>query len=154
MIKNSPSCLISQEPYIMWMWVLLLVRKMMISPDVFFILFKTLIFRVVWRVKGQKMTQKDKNFCLSHSISQYPYLIQLCFLLHVSDVDVFNNFSFFSKFWFLGFLGGGVKGQKMAHSYQFQFVTLYISGTADHIIMIFGIQVENHDISRCFSLFF
>ena len=30
-----------------------------------------------------------------------------------------------------------VKGQKMAHNYQFQSVTLYISGTVDHIIQDF-----------------
>ena len=37
--------------------------------------------------------------------------------------------------------GGGVKGQKLTQNYQFQSVTLYISGTVDHIIKIFGRQV-------------
>ena len=31
--------------------------------------FKILIFRVVRRVKGQKVVQNDKKFCLLHSIS-------------------------------------------------------------------------------------
>ena len=40
-------------------------------------------------------------------------------------------------FWFLR----GVKGQILTSNYQFQSVTLYISGTVDHIIGIFGTQV-------------
>ena len=36
----------------------------------------------------------------------------------------------------------GLKGQKMTHNYQFQFITLYISRTADHIIKIFGFNIK------------
>ena len=53
----------------------------------------------------------------------------------------FFFFSFFQNSVISGFLGGGVKGQKLTHDYQFQFVTLYISRTVDHIIKIFGTQV-------------
>ena len=50
-------------------------------------------------------------------------------------------FSFFQNSVISGFLEGGVKGQKLTHDYQFQFVTPYISRTADHIIKILGTQV-------------
>ena len=81
--------------------------------QMFFSFCSELIFRVVWRVKGQKMMQKDKKLCLSQSISQYPYLIQLCFLLHMSNVDVFNNFFFiFFKILILGVFRWGSKRAK------------------------------------------
>ena len=41
----------------------------------FFQFFKILIFRVDRGVKGQKMAQNDKKFCLSHLIFQEPYII-------------------------------------------------------------------------------
>ena len=44
-------------------------------PRCFFIFSKFLIFWVVRVVKWQKMVQNDKKFCLSHSISQEPYII-------------------------------------------------------------------------------
>ena len=37
--------------------------------------FKTLIFRIVGEIKGQKMAQNDKRFCLSHSLSPEAYII-------------------------------------------------------------------------------
>ena len=43
-------------------------------------------------------------------------------------------FSFFKTLIFEVFRG--VKRQKMAQNYQFQYVMLYISGTVDHIIEI------------------
>ena len=49
----------------------------MISPGVFLIFFKTLIFEVVREVKGQKMVQNVKKFCLLCSIFQEPYIISL-----------------------------------------------------------------------------
>ena len=44
--------------------------KMIIFPGVFFHFFKTLIFWFVSGIKGQKMIQDDKNFCLLCLISQ------------------------------------------------------------------------------------
>ena len=38
--------------------------------------------------------------------------------------------------------GDRVKGQKAIHNYQFQSVTLYISGTVDHILKSFGNHQE------------
>ena len=46
-------------------------------------------------------------------------------------------------FWIFRKLGEGMwrkKGKKMTYNYQFQSVTLYISGTVDHIIKSFGTQ--------------
>ena len=72
--------------------------------------FQILIFCVVRGVKSQKMAQNEKKFCLSHSISQEPYIIWLWFLVHIF---------IFSKFWFFRFLGG-IKRKKMTQNYQFQ----------------------------------
>ena len=48
--------------------------KMIISPAVFFN-FKILIFQVIRGLKGQRMAQNDKNFCLLHLIFQEPDII-------------------------------------------------------------------------------
>ena len=48
----------------------------------------------------------------------------------------------------------GVKEQKMTQHYQFQSFTLYISGAVDHIIKIFGTQVENNVIPGFFFIFY
>ena len=56
----------------------------------------------------------------------------------VTSPDVF--FIFF-KFLFSGLLGeggGGVKGQKMAQNDKTFFVSLHISGTVPHVIVVFG----------------
>ena len=37
--------------------------------------FQILIFWVARGVKSQKLAQNEKKFCLSHSISQEPYII-------------------------------------------------------------------------------
>ena len=93
-------------------WFLVYLCKIMISSGVFFHFFKILIFSVVRRVKGQKMAQNDKGFCLSHSSSQEPYLIWLWFLVQMWKKMISPAIFFvFSKFWFFGFLGRGeVKG--------------------------------------------
>ena len=46
----------------------------MISPGVFLMFLKTLIFEVVREVKGQKMVQNVKKFCLLCFIFQEPYI--------------------------------------------------------------------------------
>ena len=65
-----PSNGISKDQYSIWSWFLV----KMISPGVFFFFFKTLIFWVVRGIKGQKMAQNDKKFCLSCFISQEQYM--------------------------------------------------------------------------------
>ena len=108
---------ISREAYIKWLWFLVHMCKMMISPDAFFIFlkfwFSWLLLGVgVGGVKWQKMAHDDKKLCLSHSISQGMYVIWLCFLVHLCKMIYLAIFFHFSKFWFFGFLGGGVKGKK------------------------------------------
>ena len=135
----------SQEADIIWLWFLVHMCKMMSSPDAFFIFSKFWFSGLLWGgVKGQKMALNYKKVCLAYSLSQEPHLIWLSFLVHMCKMMIFPGIFFiFSKFWFSGFFGegGGDKGQKMTHNYQFQSVTLYFSGTVDHIINIFGTQV-------------
>ena len=54
--KFCPSYLVSQELYIVWLWFLVHICKM-ISPALFFHFCKILIFFVFRRVKLQKLTQ-------------------------------------------------------------------------------------------------
>ena len=77
------------------------------------------------RVKGQKLVENDKNFCLSHSLSQEPYLIWLSFLIHMCKWWYLQQFFFvaFKILIFQDFSRGGrgvMKGQKITHNYQFQ----------------------------------
>ena len=88
------------------------------------------------------MTKKS----LSHSVSQEPnqFLVYICKMMISPAI-----FFIFSKFWFFRFLGsrvvgkGSVKGGKTTYNYRFQSVTLHISGIVDHIIKIFGTQVNS-----------
>ena len=61
--------LVSQEPYIMWLSFMVHMCKMLISWDVFFIFEKFFWVARRWGggVKGQKIVQNDKKFCLCHS---------------------------------------------------------------------------------------
>ena len=72
--KNCLSCLISQVPYIISLFVVHKC-KMIISRGVF-IFFKILILWVVRRVKGQKMAQ-------IYFILQQSYIIWSWFMVHV-----------------------------------------------------------------------
>ena len=53
--------------YDLHLWYICMYKRI-IYPDIFFIFFKILIFRIIRRreggIKWQKMTQNDKNFCL------------------------------------------------------------------------------------------
>ena len=53
------------------------------------------------------MAQNDKRFCLSHSVSQEPYIIWLWFLVHMCKMIISPaNFFTFQNFDFWGFQGG------------------------------------------------
>ena len=75
---------ISQKPYIIWLSCMVHFCKMTISPGVFFFVCffsisqNVFTFWVVRRegrgVKGQKMVQGDRKFCLLFSISQESYI--------------------------------------------------------------------------------
>ena len=103
--KFCPSWFISQELYIIWLSFVVHICKM-ISPG-FFFYFKILIFRLVRRVKGQKMVQNDKKFCLLHFISQEPYIMWLSFMVRICKMIISSGVLFtFPKFWFFEFIGG------------------------------------------------
>ena len=119
---------ISQEAYIIWLWFLVHICTVMTYPVAFFFIFSKFCFlRVRW-VKGRKIAQNNKKFCLSDFLSQQPYLVWLWFLLHMCKMmispGIFFSFHFFTIL-----------------SVKIQSVTLYISRTVDHIIKIFGTQV-------------
>ena len=91
--------------------------KRIISPDILFIFFKILIFGIIMGmgvVKRQKMAQNDKKFCLSHFLSQKPYIIWLWFLVQMCKmiISLQQVFLFFKILIFRVFRG--VKWQKMA----------------------------------------
>ena len=66
----NPSHAISQEQYSIWSWFLVHLCKIIISPGLFFIFSKFWFFWFLGGVKGQKIVQNGKKFCLSQSISQ------------------------------------------------------------------------------------
>ena len=83
--------------------------KTIISPD-FFHFFKILIFWVVRRVKGQKLTQNDKSSVAAYISGTMHHRI----FTHGTHMMV-------------------------THKYHFQSVILCISGTVDHVIKIFSL---------------
>ena len=102
------------------------------------------------------MAWNDKKLCLSHSMSEYTYIIWSCFLLHKFKMMTSPDaFFIFSKFWLSGLLGGeGVKRAKKWPKVTKNSVSLCILGTAHHMIAVFGTHVSNDDISRNFFFFF
>ena len=101
--KFCPLHPITQEPYIIWLSFIVQICKMIISSGVFFHVFKILIFWVHRGVKEQKAVQNDRKFCLSHSVSQEPYIIWFWFLVHMckmmispGNFFIFQNFDFWS----------------------------------------------------------
>ena len=91
--------------------------------QVFFYFFQILIFQVVSRVKSEKLTQNDKKFCLSCSMSQEPYIIWSSLVIRKCKMIISLGFSFFFffLFWFFGLLGGwkGKKWPKMTKNCPF-----------------------------------
>ena len=125
-------------------------HKRIISPTILFIFFFNFDFQDHQGVgvgggviKGQKMTQNDKKFCLSHSISQEPYII-LQFSVHMykmmispSNFFIFQNFDFWGK--------RSKNDLKLPISLCF---ALYIRNCRSYH------QDFDNDAHTCFSLFF
>ena len=89
--------------------------KWLISAGIFFIFFRILIFGIirvegkslggeVLVIKGQKMAQNDKKFCLSLRIPGTIHHMIVIFDTHELNDNISSKFFHFSKFWFLGFL--------------------------------------------------
>ena len=77
---------ISQEAYIIMIFDTRV--KWRHIQFVFFSFFQNFDFVGCYGVKGQKMDQNDKKFCLSHSVSQEPYLVWLWFLVHMCKMMI------------------------------------------------------------------
>ena len=78
----------------------------------FSVFFSVFIFQAVRGVKGQKIAQNDKKFCLVHFISQGPYIIWLSFMVHLCKMMISPG-AFFHFFKILIFwVVRRVKGQK------------------------------------------
>ena len=133
--KFCPLHSISQQPCIVWLSFMVHICKMMISSGIFFF-FQNFDFLVHTGVKGQKMFQNDKKFCLLHSISQEPYLIWLLFMVQMCKMiispGVFFNFSIF-----IFQVVRGIERAKSIPKWQtFLSVAPYISGTIYYMIFI------------------
>ena len=110
--KLHPSPAISQEQYrySLWSWVLVHLCKIMISPG-FFFHFWYFIFPAV---RGQKMAQDDKKFCLLHFVSQELYIIWSWFLVHMCKRIIHICRAFLHFFQILIFrVNSGAKEQKL-----------------------------------------
>ena len=80
-----------------------------------------------YRGKGQKMAENGKKLCLSHSISQEPYIIWSSFMKNKCKMIISPRyfFHFFKTLIFLVVLT--VKGQKMAQNEKKLCPSLFIS---------------------------
>ena len=147
MTKNCLSRSISQEPYIILLSFMVQMCKMIICQGVFFSV-KILIFQVVKGWKGNKWPEMSKIYvcCTFYCRSHISYDLNLwCTCMYKS----------FSKFRYSRSLVGEVKGQKMAQNdKKFLSVSLCISGTIHHMIVIFGAHVLNWwCLQQIFSFF-
>ena len=83
--------------------------------QVFFYFFQILIFQVVSQVKSEKLTQNDKKFCLSCSMSQEPYIIWSSLVIRKCKIIISIGFSFIFFFFFflilIFWVARRVKGQ-------------------------------------------
>ena len=107
------------------LWFLVHLCKWYVQAFFFLYFFKILIFWVIG-VKGQKMAQNDRKLCLSHSISQEAYIVWSWFLVHMCN---------------------GLKWQNILS------VSLCISGTLHHMIVVFGTCVKWWYLHQLFSFF-
>ena len=110
MVQNTkqfcPMCSVSQDPYIMWLSFMSQLCKMIIPPGSFSIFKIFFDFFDCWRCGGGGQGWQKILSVVLHISG--PVRVKWYYLQMV--------FSFFSKFSFLGFLGGRVgwvKGQKM-----------------------------------------
>ena len=128
--------------YSIWSWILVHLWKL-ITPGIFFIFSKLLIFRVVRGVKGQKMVQNNRKFCQPHFISQESFIIWLSFIVHIYKTIISSVvFFIFSNFWFSGPIGGNERAKKWSKMTKNLSVLFHI--------VIYGVNVWNDNILRCF----
>ena len=71
----------------------------MVSPGVFISLISSFFGFLGGVAKGQKMAEDDKKLCLSHLISQEPYIIWSSFVVHKCKLIISpEDILIFSKF--------------------------------------------------------
>ena len=114
--KNGPkwekfclSHLVSQEPYSIWLSFMVHLYKKIVSPGIFYIFFKILIFQVARGVKGQIMVQNGKKICMFHLLPQELHIMWLSFMVRLCKMIILPGccfFIIFSIFLFFGLLGG------------------------------------------------
>ena len=75
-------------------------------------------------------------------------MVHMCKMIISPDI-----FKIFSKFWYFG-LFGGLKCKNGPKWQKYLSVTLSISGTIHHWIVIYGTQVSNDNVPGCFFQFF
>ena len=95
--KKTLLCFISQEPYIILFSFMVYMCKMIISTGIFFIFTKFWFPGLFRGVKGQKIVQNDKKFCLLPSVSQEPYIIWSSFVVCKCKMVISSGFFFISK---------------------------------------------------------
>ena len=105
--KFCSSFSISDESQIMQLSFMIHMCKMIISPVFIFCFFKISIYVVV---REGKVVQNDKKLCLSHSISQEPYIIWSSYN-HTYNHTSLGIFLYFQNIDFRVFRG--VKWQKI-----------------------------------------
>ena len=83
-----------------WLSFMVHMCKMIISPGIFLIS-QNFDFPGCQGVKGQKMSQNDRNVCLLHLIFQESYIIWSSFMVHICKritlthiFFIFQNFDF------------------------------------------------------------
>ena len=140
MVQNDKKfCLshfIAQESYIIWLSFMVQMCKMINLSWRFFQFFKIVIFQAVTVLKGQKMVQIDKKFCLSHLVSQESIMMQMSKMI-IYPGGFFN----FSKLWFFR-SSGCCKGKKWPEMTK-NSVLLHISETIHHIIGVWYTCVKS-----------
>ena len=115
--KNFVCCTLyfrNHISYDLYLWYTCMYKRI-IPPNIFFHLLSKFWFlgslESVGVVIGQKMAENDKKFCLSHCMSQEPYIIWLWFLVYMCKMMISPaNFLFFKILIFGVFRG--VKGKK------------------------------------------
>ena len=114
-MKNNPSNVISQEHYSLWSWFLVHFVKWYLQGGGGYFL-KVLILWVVSGVRRQKISQNEKNFCLSHSLSEESFFIIFSFIVHICKMIKSQGIFFILLiFKILIFrVVRGVKGEKRA----------------------------------------
>ena len=109
--------------------------KIIMRPGFFFHFFKVLIFVVVSRVKGQKMVQNDKKFCL--------YVSRTIHDMKVIMVHICKMIKSPGVFFLILILQivSRVKGQKMTQNDKKLSLALLILGTIHNMVVIYGTHV-------------